>query len=620
MNIPFAHATRCILLHVMCFCMMLLVVPLLYAQHGVRTLRPEPGTGTSGEARVALVIGNTQYQHARSLQNPANDARGMAQALQRLGFTVVIGMDLTHEQMDDAVNQFSRQLGGSEVGLFFYAGHGAQVDGVNYLIPVDAQIERENQVKYRTVSAEEVLATMEDASGRLNVVILDACRDNPFRSWRSSAGSGWSSMNGPGGSILVFATAPGSVASDNQVGQNGLYTQELLKRIETPELEATTLFRQVSGAVKQKSNGQQEPWLALSYEGDFYFASQGSGTTPPIRRDSSEDLYARGNLAYDAGNYDEAVRWYRQAAEQGHAEAQETLGNFYYNGWNTVPPDYAESVRWYRRAAEQGHVEAQTSLGIMYASGWGVAQNYTEAFRWIRPPADQGDLRAQTYLGNMYYNGYGVRQNHAEAARWYRRAAERGHAQAQRNLGYLYEYGEGVSLDYTEAARWYRRAAEQGHAEAQNTLGNFYYNGAGVSEDHAEAVYWYQEAALQGHSAAQNSLANMYYNGWGVFQDYAVAIRWYREAADQGHSAAQNSLANMYYSGVGVPQDYYEAVRWYRQSADQGYGWGQYNLGHMYENGLGVLRDYNEAIRWYRLAAGQGNEEAQEALRRLGAQ
>ncbi len=190
----------------------------------------------------------------------------------------------------------------------------------------------------------------------------------------------------------------------------------------------------------------------------------------------------------------EAARWYRMAAEQGEADAQNNLGLMYELG-EGVPQDNGEAARWYRKAAEQGDVNAQFNLAFMYFNGYGVPQDYGAAARWYRKAAEQGDVDAQYNLALMYEDGSGVPQDYGAAARWYRMAAEQGDADAQYNLALLYDNGTGVRQDYGEAARWYHRAAEQGHARAQNNLGVMYERGEGVPRDPVQAHMWSNLAA-----------------------------------------------------------------------------------------------------------------------------
>ncbi len=329
-----------------------------------------------------------------------------------------------------------------------------------------------------------------------------------------------------------------------------------------------------------------------------------------------QKLYELGLEAGRAKDYETAFEYFQPAAEQGHADAQNSLGDCYYYG-RGVEQDYDEAVKWYRLAAEQGNATAQTNLGYCYKAGRGVDQDYTEAVKWYRLAADQGYADAQNKLGWMYETGRGVEQDYAEAVKWYRLAAEQGNATAQTNLGYCYKAGRGVDQDYTEAVKWYRLAADQGYADAQNKLGWMYETGRGVEQDYAEAVKWYRLAAEQGNATAQTNLGYCYKAGRGVDQDYTEAVKWYRLAADQGYADAQNKLGWMYANGCGVEQDYTEAVKWYRLAADQGNATAQNNLGLMYENGYGVEQNFTEAVKWYQLAADQGDADAAKKVKEL---
>ena len=173
-----------------------------------------------------------------------------------------------------------------------------------------------------------------------------------------------------------------------------------------------------------------------------------------------------------------------------------------------------------QKAADQGNADAQNSLGDMYYYGEGVAQNYTKALKWLQKAADQGNADAQNSLGDMYYYGEGVTQNHTKALKWLQKAADQGNADAQNSLGDMYYYGEGVAQNYTKALKWLQKAADQGNADAQNSLGDMYYYGEGITKNYTKALKWLQKAADQGNTDAQNSLGDMYYYGEGVTQNH----------------------------------------------------------------------------------------------------
>jgi formylglycine-generating enzyme required for sulfatase activity len=215
--------------------------------------------------RTALVIGNSNYAQG-PLQNPANDARAIGKTLINLGFEVTLLLDQNLRQMDDAVREFGRKIKGGGIGLFYFAGHGVQVEGVNYLAPVGSKIEKEQDIKFEAMEIGKVTAEMESAGNGLNIVILDACRNNPFtRSFRSAA-SGLAPINAPSGTYIAFATAPGTTASDGD-GANGLYTQELLRNLSQPGLRLEDIFIRTRVAVKKKSNDRQVPWENGALEG-----------------------------------------------------------------------------------------------------------------------------------------------------------------------------------------------------------------------------------------------------------------------------------------------------------------------------------------------------------------
>ncbi len=224
------------------------------------------------DQRLALVIGNGNYTRGGFLSNPENDARAMAEVLKRLGFETLVYLNLDQVTMKQAIDDFGNRLRSFDTGLFFYAGHGIQVKGFNYLIPADASMESEIDVEYNCVEAGRVLSRMEESGSRTNIVILDACRDNPFeRSWtRKTQGQGLAFMNAPSGSLIAYATSPGSTASDGP-GKNGLYTSSLLKYMNNSGLTILEVFQKVRSEVREKSNNRQTPWESTSLEGNFYF-------------------------------------------------------------------------------------------------------------------------------------------------------------------------------------------------------------------------------------------------------------------------------------------------------------------------------------------------------------
>ena len=503
------------------------------------------------DGRVALVVGNSTYAHIGRLPNPDNDARDMSAALRRLGFEVTTELDADRVELTEALRAFTRQSAGADVSLVFYAGHGIEMDGVNYLVPVDARLERDVDVRFETVTVDDLLVSTSGASLRL--VLLDACRNNPLArsmqrtaAFRSVSGGSFADLNEDllGDETLVaYAAAAGTTAADGR-GRNSPYTAALLSHLETP-LEIGLLFRRVRAQVLAATNGAQRPHEYHSLVGEHYLTrTLATGTSVTVSPAAPATPAPADPSRPDPVEIDVThlpIAALRELAEGGDAGAQTELGERYEDGRGVVQ-DYAVAVFWFRRAAEQGNAAGQAPLGFMYGTGRGVAQDDVEAVRWFRRAAGQGNARAQDNLGVMYGTGRGVERSDAEAVRWYRRATEQGYAFAQNNLGLAYEHGRGVRENHEEAAKWYRRAADQGYSTAQTNLGLAYQYGRGVRRNDEDALRWYRRAAEEGHARGQYRLGLMYENGRGVRRDRVEAVRWYRLAAEQGHADAQKAL------------------------------------------------------------------------------
>ena len=231
--------------------------------------------GQQPDRRVALVIGNSDYQYIPRLSNPTNDAALMASTLQSLGFSLIGGSsqkDLDKPALDRAVQAFGQAAEGATVALFYYAGHGVQVKGSNYLVPITANPTKETDVDFQMVDMGLVLRQLESAGAKLNVIILDACRNNPFggRGLRSTS-AGLAQMQAPEGTLIAYATQPGNVAQDG-AGGNSPFTAALAETLKQPGLDIFRVFNAVGVEVKRSTGGHQQPWIASSpIDGYFYF-------------------------------------------------------------------------------------------------------------------------------------------------------------------------------------------------------------------------------------------------------------------------------------------------------------------------------------------------------------
>ena len=226
------------------------------------------------EPRLALIIGNSNYgDEMGRLPNPANDAALMEKALKSVGFETITLIDADQKKLKRGISDFGQRLnemGSESTGLFFYAGHGLQVKGTNYLVPVNADIRSEADVDLEAVSADTILSQMEFAGARVNIVILDACRNNPLARGFRSATRGLAKMDAPTGSFIAYSTAPGDVAADG-TGANSPYTSALAASITTPGKGIEEMFREVRGQVLEKTGKEQTPWESSSLTAPFYF-------------------------------------------------------------------------------------------------------------------------------------------------------------------------------------------------------------------------------------------------------------------------------------------------------------------------------------------------------------
>ena len=600
------------------------------------------------EKRIALVIGNSAYRSVARLPNPANDARLMATTLRNLGFTLVGGgaqIDLDKTQFENAVQKFGAEAQGADVGLFYYAGHGVQVRGKNFLAPVEANLAREADIYLQMVDAEAVLSQMEGSGARLNLVILDACRNNPFGAGSLRAlGGGLAQMEAPQGTLISYATQPGNVAQDGPDGDSP-YTKALAQTIRQPGLGLFDAFNEVGLSVKRATGGAQQPWLSSSpIEGGFYFAGKAPAAQASIPFDggkaegedsSSLDKAASLSLHVAMAALSGSRGAAQPAPPEGPARAAPPVG-----GGDKVaeaepanPVDADAAIRACERygslrlapvpavgpgadfdKGDAGRAAATCRVALVaqpgnmrltFALGRALIRvdgGEAEGLAMFRKAAEAGHAAAMNNVGWAYANGAGVEKDVQEAARWYRKGAEAGNPGAMARLALAYEKGLGVDADAAAALVWWRRAAEAGEAGAMNRLGLAYANGDGFAKDLAQAAAWYRKAADAGNVRAMNNLGMAYANGAGIAKDVGEAARWYRKAAEAGNAAGMNHLGYVYEQGYGVPRDPAEAVRWYLKAAEGGNIYAMNNLGLAYRNGVGVAKNEEEAERWFHKA------------------
>jgi uncharacterized caspase-like protein len=241
--------------------------------------------GALGADRVALLIGNNNYGSA-PLRNAVNDAHDLGEALKELGFQVIVRENASRKDMIDAIREFGQAIDGANAALFFYAGHAMQFKDRNYLIPIDAAMGTEEDVTFFSVEIGQIFDRMDRARTRFNFIILDACRDNPFAASFKVSSQGLAQMSSPSGTLIAYATAPGSVAADG-FGRNGIYTKHILQNIRVPDLPVEIMFKRVREGVERETRRLQTPWDSSSLKGDFVFNASGKPAGAAVASASS---------------------------------------------------------------------------------------------------------------------------------------------------------------------------------------------------------------------------------------------------------------------------------------------------------------------------------------------
>ncbi len=635
----------------------------------------------SAEKRVALVIGNNNYSSLAAdeqLMKAVNDANSVGDALEGLGFEVIRGENLSRGAMLSDLFVAASKLSEGDTAFFFYAGHGVSIDGANYLLPADipqAEAGGEGLIKFSAIPEATVVETFKARGVRVAVLVLDACRNNPFsQGGTRSFGDATRGLSRPPavqtqGVFGLYSAGFGEQAldrlGDDDPNPNSVFTRILVPALKTPGESLLDIAYSVNEQVAELAGNvghQQNPaYYDQARAREIYLAAREPDpqpayqtqqtTAPDTSRNDSANSCAGAQLHFEAAreiNRVEALQDHidrfgscefaslakllieNMEKSQKQTASVETTPDVPSDSGNTITTTTQSGVDECRQrlnASDSDHASTVTSCRVAveqdpqnadanYLLGRALEadEQLEAAVESYRKAAELGNADAQNTLGLKYDYGTGVTLDDAQAVKWYRMAADQGLPAGQFNLGLMYDFGEGVPEDDAEAAKWVRLSADQGFANAQSKLGDLYSAGAGVSQDYAEALKWYQLASDQGYSQAQNGLALAYDYGRGVTEDNAEAARLYRLAADQGYADAQYNLALLYDNGEGVDASDEEAVKWYRAAADQGHAASENMLALHYDSGEGIALDDVEAVKWYRAAAEQNYPSAQYNL------
>lgn len=408
------------------------VLALLLAAIGLAQAAPTVG------ARMALVIGNQGYAAPSALPNAGNDARLMARTLAALGYTVTERHDLNRAQLDQAVTRFADGLPQGATAFVYYAGHGMQIEGSNYLTPVDMVLSSPAAAQVHSYALKSLLDRLSRSRATINIVVMDACRNNPFRPsdrpYRSFRDLGLSQVAAPRGTFIAYSTAPGQLAPDGKDG-NSVYTRTLAGVMREPGRDLEEVFKRTAELVRRATLDDQMPWYESSLAGRLLLSEGAPLAAAPVRGGVvGGKSQASRSMAPPA---QEQPAWYRQVAaaewSQVDWEIQQRVKN--------LTPDEIPALK---HKAGAGSVVAQTVIGLAYREGIERARsggktvrlraNNTAAWTWLTKAAKAGFPVAQAEIGEMYYGAHGVERDLAASRRWLEQAAAADYPRARLDL------------------------------------------------------------------------------------------------------------------------------------------------------------------------------------------
>lgn len=410
-------------------------------------------------AQYALVIGNAKYDQ-RPLANPRNDAELMASTLKRLGFVVTQSHDLDRKELFASVSAFTEKLPEGAVAMVYYAGHGMQINGANYLLPTDLALTSEQGSAQRAFPLRVLMDKLGASRSAVNIVVLDACRDNPFQPparYRSYAQLGLARVESPRGMVVAYSTAPGQQAQDGMGRGNSLYTETLVSEMQKPGQPIEKILKNVAEAIRKKTFDDQQPWFETSLVDDYYFAPpDGVKIVTKAKRAQLASANSRPGRGMAASGVDDDT-WYMQLNET-------EWSNFDWEIGQRVKRLSKDEIPLLEQRAMTGNVVAQTTLGIAYREGieritesgtnrtFRASSNNTKSLLWLRRAAEAGFPMAQVELGEMYYQGHGVDRDLNESARLLGLASRAQYPRAKLNLAQVRAFGSGSPKDTQEMA------------------------------------------------------------------------------------------------------------------------------------------------------------------------
>jgi uncharacterized protein len=602
-------------------------------------------------ARVALIVGVSHYDKVPSLNNPAKDARLVQQTLQKLGFQVTMLSDPTRAALIEGLGNFEEASKDSEAAVVYFAGHGAMIDGVNYLLPKDAISTNKSALTGTAVEAARLGQAMLGARS-VRLVILDACRNNPVAS-RSLGGNTRGLVRETGRTstqvVTLMAAGPGEVALDGAGAANSPFAVALSQGLTRPGMTVGELPSYIQAEVERITENQQTPDLqgiwpnvhwSFDPNGPVKTAAAPAGADPAkikwekdqvfwqTVKDSDDPADFRAYIeAQDRGeisgsfrklalNRIRALEKPQTASVQLAARSAQPSQNLVVSARDAFSRgDYRAAARDWTTAANAGNGAAMYNLGVMSLTGKGASKDVNAAARWFKASAEAGHSGGMVNWALCRLNGFGTQKDEGDGFQWLQKAADKGSPTGMGMLAEAYLRGRGVAANPRQGASWLQKAVDAGDGPSIAQLGDLYDKGQGVPRDAKRAFDLYERAALSGDTDAMVRLGYAYEDGEVVRKDEIQAATWYQRAAEAGNSEGMSSLAVMLENGSGLARDYGRAADYYRLAANQGDARGYLGLGSLTARGAGVRANPTEAVRLFQAAADRGSASA---LRNLG--
>lgn len=616
-----------------------------------------PAACEAAERRIAFVVGNSDYQSVPKLPNPDHDAEAVAKALRRSGFEVVTALNLSRVDFDKALEKYIRSLNGADISMFYYSGHGIQVNGDNHIIPVDAELKSAADLEVETVSVKTIMSYMQSDS-KVQLVYLDSCRNNPFPSQQflvgpdkqvAVAGVGLAPQSGTLGAVVAFSTQPGAIAVDG-TGDTSPFTDAMLKHSFKIGVDVQSALTKVTDDVWQATNHRQKPWANITLTQAVYLAKPAIRIVAAQPADAGKTVTVQVGAAPQQGDKAEQVA--SDTSTQIAALLEET-----FNEPHRVPIGVGQVAMLgdfpIIRAATGAQLEISKvpPSGVLYLDGKPLAEGDVLDQNSVRNVTFEPAIGSERKVMDVEFKvsqagnsgatvvdgkiepfvmacdaeagepldlqgvAAGKLPNEIDAEKAIA-ACNDAIAKYPGIARYKYQLGRAklAAKDVAGALEQFNAAAEAGHTRAFYELGYLAQRGLGRKQDLAEANRLFKVGSDLGDPYAMLSYGRNLVRGRGVGKDVSEGIRLLNKSVELGHTYAMNALGAMYYYGENLKANGERGVRFFEASMARGDIYAMHNMGIAYLEGKGVKKDSVTALALFKKASDGGHPNAPTSI------